>query len=290
MQLISLGSKILKKTRDKDVEAKKWLTSQMRLMTWVFKISNAEHKPLKDQYDTLISTHVKRSTLRDMKASWGFHIPDILLSENVTMSLLLYHLYFTELSFNPWGLATSTALDWEYRSKDGKKLTQSRFPNFLMPLDCLYCGEDLGFKTFSDTSIMKTKHEGCSGVWNKGIKKKHRQLMQYIELAEKSELLFEQVWQCYKEMAGLYESPYRPRYTLIQEYSHIQNDIWMNPLVGIKNSQQFLKLPFIQIDAESYYLSLALDEDDSDCDPRRKKEQTYVLLSEMDKYFVKTPS
>jgi hypothetical protein len=252
-----------------------------------------------EYYEDKISAACLLKDITQLHRFYKTHIfeSDLLLAP-VYMKVLLFRIYYAELHINPWGLATLRLAGRKIQHR-GKHIQLCRFPNFLLPTDCLYCGESLGFKTYEDTSIKLTKHPDCTHLWDKGIRKKHLAAMEAMHQVPFKDpncsevvVAFEQLSSSYQELIHLYEKPYQPRYQLIQAYQEIPVEAWLEPLIGFEPRQAFWTLPFLKPEVQQFDLCLS---EEVDGEPLRWEEfdlntqKPVIGLGELDAYFVKNP-
>ena len=207
-------------------------------------------------------------------------------SELLQLDVLRFHLHFAEAQYHPWGIATNHLIASEWETARGIT-TPFRLPNFLLPTGCLYCGESLGFESYSNSSIKKTKHENCANSWNKGIRKKVAQVNSALARPAKGGTfpdLLDMVWSAYIEMASLYDIPYFPRFTLIERYQNIPQEAWVYPLTGEVQCNELLKLPFLDMYSD-FQLSLTEDSEELEVSRDPQDSRPIVTLSSLDSYF-----
>lgn len=291
--------------RSKGQDAVKRQAAQCRLMYWAMEIQKHWQQVqdtagvVLEEYPDMVSA---ACLLKDITQLHQFHKakifePDLILAP-AYMKVLLFRIYYAELHINPWGVAIQRLAGRTVHYKD-KEIQLCRFPNFLLPVGCLYCGEPLGFKRYEETSIKVTKHPDCTHLWDKSIRKKHLAAMEAMhQIPEKNlsnqdvAVAFDCLSASYQELVRLYERPYQPRYQLIDAYQEIPTEAWLDPLIGFEPRHAFWKLPFLKPEVQQFDLCLS---EEVDGEPLRwerydsKTQKPVIGLGELDAYFMKNP-
>jgi hypothetical protein len=216
-----MGNMAEKPTRNKLQEAQRRQMALHRVMTWCLEIQKMHQRLQQGEAPNLNNYRDKISAICLLKdINQAHHIQELesydpeLISEPGAMKLLFFNIYYAELHFNPWGMMTEHMIGRRIQH-DGKAIQYSRFPNFLLPTQCLYCGESLDFQTYAETRFKFTKHPGCADAWDKGVRKKHLEAMEAIDAnalyghqSQEVALAFDFLWSSYVELSPLYERDY----------------------------------------------------------------------------------
>ncbi len=288
--------------RNKTKEAEQRQEALNWLMFWCFKIEQKHQEVLKGLQSRKPKTYEDKIALACLlKQVHEAHHFDVLEELDIHiflypdyMNFVLHKLYYAELHFNPWGFLIQ-CLSGRVVINQKKTLLSTKLPNFLLPTSCAYCGKDLGFKSYKDTSIKMTKHKECANSWNKGTRVKHLNAFEALHgikgfdhRSTEAAVAFDKLWQSYVDLVPLYKSEYIPRYKLIDAYKDIPVGDWFEPLSGSKDRHLILELPFMDPEVKNYALSLSKDDEGFPLQNSKNSKQT-VILEELDAYFLENP-